>query len=83
MRHTSQYNDPAKLEAARRRFEGLFTERGRDPAAFTITAWDAPPDRASNQGFLDAGADRVVHIVITAGEAEAHQQLKALAEAVL
>ena len=83
VRHTSQYSDPAKLEAARGRFEGLFSERGRDPAGFTITAWDAAPERAGNQSFFDAGADRVVHILITAGEKDAHQQLEATAEAVL
>ena len=83
VRHTSQYSDPATLEAARKRFEALFAERGRDPAGFTVTAWDAPPDRALNRSYIDAGAERVVHIVITADEAAAHRQLEEIAAAVL
>jgi hypothetical protein len=83
VRHTSPYSDPGKLEAARRRFEELFAERGRDPGGFTLTGWDATPDRAGNQSFFDAGADRVVHIIITAGEADAHRQLEKVAGKVL
>lgn len=79
VRHTSQYSDPALLEQARGRCEGLFAERGRDPGRFSITGWDAAPDRALNRSFFDAGADRVVHIVITAGEAEALRQLEDVA----
>ena len=83
VRHTSVYSDPAKLEAARRRIEALFRERGRDPAALTVTAWDAAPERQSNRRYFAAGADRIVHIVITRDETSALAELEKVAAAVL
>ncbi|MCZ6843595.1 MAG: LLM class F420-dependent oxidoreductase [SAR324 cluster bacterium] len=83
VRHTSVYADPARLEQARRGMEALFRERGRDPDNFSITAWDAPPDRVRNRRYFDAGVRRVVHIVITGDQASALAQLEQLAAAVL
>lgn len=83
VRDTSVYADPAKLERARGNIEGMFRAAGRDPAAFTVTAWDAPPDREQNRRYFEAGADRVVHIVITGEEAATLAELERLAERVL
>ncbi len=83
VRHTSPYGDPARLEEARGKIEALLKENGRNPAAFTVTAWDATPEREQNRRLIEAGADRVVHILITREEANAHEQLEKLAEAVL
>ena len=72
-----------ELERARGNIEGMFRAAGRDPAAFTVTAWDAPPDREQNRRYIEAGADRVVHIVITGEEAATLAELERLAERVL
>jgi alkanesulfonate monooxygenase SsuD/methylene tetrahydromethanopterin reductase-like flavin-dependent oxidoreductase (luciferase family) len=82
-RNTSKYHDPSELPAARRHIEDLYHERGRDPANLTITMWDAPPDREKNRQFFDAGADHIVHMLVTADEASAREQLELVAEAVL
>ncbi|MBI4083054.1 MAG: LLM class F420-dependent oxidoreductase [Candidatus Lambdaproteobacteria bacterium] len=82
-RHTSPYQDPALLGPARRRLETLYRQRGREPGGLTITMWDAAHDRQSNRRFFEAGADRVVHIVITGDEPSALRQLDTLAERVL
>ena len=82
-RSTSEYADPARLPDARRRIEGLMTERGRNPQALSITMWDAPADRAGNRRFLEGGADHIVHLLTTRDEADAGRQLEATAEAVL
>jgi probable F420-dependent oxidoreductase len=79
VRHNSPYADPALLEPARREIEGRLREQGRDPGAFTVTAWDATPEREANRRLFDAGADRVVHLLITREEAAAHRQLEAWA----
>ena len=82
-RSTSKYHDPGELPAARRHIEDLYHERGRDPANLTITMWDAPPDREKNRQFFDVGADHIVHMLVTADEASAREQLERTAEAVL
>ena len=83
VRHTSPYSDPAKLEQARRQIEALLEDNGRGTGRFSVTAWDATAEREQNRRLADGGADRAVHILITRGEASAHRQLEALAEAVL
>ncbi len=82
-RNTSPYADPSRLGPARRHIEELFHERGRDPSKLTITMWDAPADRQQNRRFFDAGADHVVHLLVTGDEASAYEQLDRTAEAVL
>ena len=51
---------PAQVEDSRARLDALAAERGRDPAALTITVYGQEPRRDVVQPFLDAGADRVV-----------------------
>lgn len=83
VRHTSPYRDPHLLAQARQRLEQRFMDAGRDPAALTVTAWDAEPERESNRRFFDAGADRVVHLVITGEEASTLSRLDEIASEVL
>jgi hypothetical protein len=59
------------------------TQRGRDASVLNITMWDAPADRAMNQRFFDAGANRVVHMLNTTDEKSAHEAIERVAEAVL
>ncbi len=51
---------PAQVEDSRARLDALAAERGRNPAALTITVYGQEPRRDVVQPFLDAGADRVV-----------------------
>ena len=52
-------------------------------ATFTITAWDGKPDRKENRRYFDAGADRVVHVVITKDEKSAIARLGEMAAELL
>ena len=83
VRHTSPYKDPGRLAQARRKIEQRFREAGRDPASFSVTAWDAEPDRASNRRFFDAGANRIVHLVITGQKDATMARLEEIAAEVL
>jgi probable F420-dependent oxidoreductase len=59
--------DPPALEAGRKKIEGLFKERGRDPGTLTVSLFGAPPDKESNRRFADAGMDRAIHMLPTEG----------------
>ena len=59
VRTTSKYSDPEMLVGGRRHIEKLYREQGKDFSSFTITAWDAKPDREQNRRYFDAGAERV------------------------
>jgi probable F420-dependent oxidoreductase len=71
--------DPAGVEAGRKRIEALYRERGRDPASLTISVFGARADKASNRGFADAGADRVIHMLPSENEQKTVQALERLA----
>ena len=82
-RNTSRYSDPGRLPEARARIEELYRANGRDPSTLNITMWDAPPDRAQNRRFFDAGANHIVHLLTTGGERETLEALERVAEAAL
>lgn len=83
VRTTSRYSDPDMLLGGRGHIEELYREQGRDFSSFTITAWDAKPDREQNRRYFDAGAERVVHILITRDEKSALEELEEMAGEVL
>ena len=49
-----------RIEEARREIEALAGEMGRDPASINISVFGQPADADLVQGFLNAGADRVI-----------------------
>lgn len=75
--------DPAAAEAGRRRIEDLFRERGRDPATLTVSIFRTPYERAANQAYFDAGADRAIHILPSEPADKIVPMLEKLAEKVL
>jgi probable F420-dependent oxidoreductase len=62
--------DPKGLEAGRKKIEQLYRERGRDPKTLNISVFAAPPDKALNRQFTDAGATRVIHLLPSESEAK-------------
>ena len=77
---------PSQIEDGRKILDTLASERGRDPASLTISAFGLPPDtdRGQIQAYLNAGADRVaVWPEHCDTEAEMDEQLERMAEALL
>ena len=54
---------PADIEAGRRRIEGFYRERGRDPSTLDITLFGCRADRKEMQTWFDAGVTRILFIV--------------------
>ncbi len=75
--------DPAGCEAGRKKIEGLYKEKGRDPSSLTVSIFGAPQDKESNRSFADAGANRVIHMLPTEDEASILPKLEQLAADVL
>jgi hypothetical protein len=70
------------IRAGRSEINRLAAEAGRDPAGIEITAFHHPADRGLVAAMADAGADRVILELKTAGEKEALAQLEDHAKAV-
>jgi probable F420-dependent oxidoreductase len=74
--------DFQRIRDGRTEIDRLATEAGRDPAAIEITAFHHPADRELIAAMGEAGADRVILELETAGEAETLAQLESHATAV-
>ena len=74
---------PESIEAGRREITRLVSEAGRDPASIEISAFHAPAEPKVIDDLAQAGADRVILELETAGRDEALEQLERYAEAVL
>ncbi len=72
-----------RIRDGRCEIDKLATEAGRDPAAIEISAFHHPADRGLIAAMEDAGADRVILELETAGETQTLAQLESFAEAVL
>ena len=71
-----------RIKDGRTEIDRLANETGRDPAAIEITAFHHPADRVLIAAMAEAGADRVILELKTAGEAETLAQLESHAKAV-
>ena len=74
---------PEWVAEGRRRLNELAEEAGRDPASLEVTCYQTPPDADHVRALEEAGADRVVIQVDTAGREEALAQLESHARALL
>ena len=74
---------PEWVAAGRRELDRLAEEAGRDPASLEVTCYQVPPDADHVRALGEAGADRVVIQVDTAGREEALAQLESHAQALL
>ena len=76
---------PDDIRSGRRKLDDLAVEAGRDPDSISISVFGQPADRELISDLVDAGADRVMVRVETAGADEdaAFEQLSRIAEAVL
>ena len=74
---------PEDIRSARATLNELSKAAGRDPASIEISVVDVPVDREVIDRFAEAGADRVIVPVETAGERDSLAQLERIAETVL
>lgn len=74
---------PEWVSAGRKELNRLAEAAGRDPASLEVTCYQVPPDPDHVRALGEAGADRVVIQVDTAGREEALAQLESHARALL
>ena len=72
-----------QVRKGRATLDRLSEAAGRDPASIEITVVDLPADRNVLDRFAQAGADRAVIGLATAGKEESLDQLEKIAQAVL
>jgi len=67
---------PQSMAEGRKRIDAAMREAGRDPATLKVSVFGAQPDKQRAQEFFDAGADRVILMVPSEGEAETVRRLE-------
>ncbi len=74
---------PERVAEGRKELDRLAEEAGRDPRSLEVTCYQVPPDPEHVRALEEAGADRVVIQIDTAGRGEALAQLESHARALL
>jgi alkanesulfonate monooxygenase SsuD/methylene tetrahydromethanopterin reductase-like flavin-dependent oxidoreductase (luciferase family) len=74
---------PAELEAGRKRIEGLYRERGRNPAALDITLFGCRPNKEEVKTWYSAGANRILFVLRPEPARDTLQRIEKIAEVAL
>ena len=74
---------PEQVKSGRETLTRLAQAAGRDPASIEVSVVDLPPDRQLIERYAEAGADRAIIGLPTAGKEESLAQLERFAQALL